>query len=76
MKIFDEIQVLQRRRPPQTKSAYLLDISISPDLKNNFLSLSVVYSIALNTLIQFDIPLSPPIQLRLQIQLLCSPGEY
>ena len=76
MKFFHEIQLLQRRRPPQTKSAYLLDLSISSDLKNNFLSLSVVYSIALNTLIQFGIPLSPPIQLRLQIQLLCSPDEY
>ena len=76
MKIFDEIQVLQRRRPPQTKSAYLLDLSISSDLKNNFLSLSVVYSIALNTLFQVDNPLSHQIQLRPHIQLLCSPGGY
>ena len=50
LKIFDEIQVLQRYNPRQTKSAYLLDPSNSSDLKGTLLSLCVVYNIALNTL--------------------------
>ena len=56
MKMFDEIRVNQRHHPRQTKSAYLLDLSISSDLKCVFLSLRVGDSIALNSLFQFDIP--------------------
>ena len=70
MKIFDETQMLQRHHPPQTKSANLLDLSISSKFKAIFLLLSVVYIIALNTPFQLDIPLIH------QIQLLYSPLGY